>query len=479
MELTDREWISAEKELCARSLSEFVKLAWHVIEPAQPYVHGWHIDAISEHLQAVTEGKINRLLINCPPGAMKSLLVGVFWPMWEWGPRGLPHMRIVGASHSQNFAMRDNLRARRIVFSSWFQERWPTPLTNDQDTKMKFENMKTGWRAALAVSSMTGERGDRVIFDDPHSVESAVSDAERRTTVRIFQETVTTRLNNPDKSAIVVVMQRLHQHDVAGHILSEGLGYEHLMLPMEFEPERACKTSIGFVDPRKKDGDLLFPERFSREVVDRDIKALGGPIAASGQFQQRPAPRGGAMIPWQKFQIIPQAPEKMARRVRYWDKAGTEGAGARTAGVLMGMDDKKRIYILNVVKGQWSAVNREDVIKLMAGIDGKTVPIMIEQEPGSGGKESAEATIRNLAGWVVKAERPTGDKALRAEPFAVQVQAENVYLVAAEWNKDFIEECQMFPQSKFKDQVDATSGALMAITSARLREVGVLPGMRV
>jgi len=464
------DWLAIEQEASRRSLATFVKLAWHVLEPAQRYVHSWHIDAVCEHLEAVTHGDLTRLLINVPPGTMKSMLVNVFWPAWEWGPLGYASMRFIGASHSEALATRDNLKMRRLVQSEWYQERWPTPLTGDQNAKTYYETEATGFRLSCPVSSMTGRRGDRVAWDDPHSVEAAISDAHRETAMRVFTETLPTRLNNPDSSAIIIVMQRLHEEDVAGYILEHDLGYEHLMLPMEFEPERRCRTSLGFEDPRTEDGELLFPARFPREVVDRDKKVMGS-FAAAGQFQQRPTPRTGGFFTWENLQIV-QATPQLRRVVRYWDKAGTDGGGARTAGVKMGEGVDGCWYVLDVEKGQWSAAKREPVIKQVAETDGKKVSIWIEQEPGSGGKESAEATIKNLAGFTIKAERATGDKALRAEPYAVQVEAGNVKLLAGPWNKEFIDEHKTFPRGKFKDQIDAASGAFSKVTRSGKVHVG-------
>lgn len=455
--LTNDDWLAIERELCARSLAEFVKAAWHVLEPGQPYIHGWHVDAICDHLEAITAGEISRLLINIPPGTMKSTLCSVFWPAWEWGPKGMPHIRMIGASHEQGLAVRDTRKMRNLITSDWFQQRWPIALTSDQNQKTYYENESTGFRQACAVASMTGKRGDRVVWDDPHSVEAALSDAHRETALRVFQETLPTRLNNPDSSAIVIVMQRLHENDVSGHILESDLGYVHLMLPMEFEPERKCITSIGFEDPRTEEGELLFPGRFSRETVDRDKKVMGS-MAVAGQFQQRPAPRTGGFFRWERFEVVKTAP-KARRMVRYWDKAGTEGGGARTAGVLMSVCPDGVYYVHSVVKGQWSALERERVIRQTAETDGKDVDIWIEQEPGSGGKESAESTIRNLAGFKIKSERPTGEKSVRAEPYSAQVEAGNVKLVQGDWNKDFIEEHKTFPVGKYKDQVDAAAGA--------------------
>jgi predicted phage terminase large subunit-like protein len=465
MRLSETDWRAIEREFCARKLVNFIQRAWPVVEPGTAYVHGWHIDAIAAHLEAVTSGEINRLLINVPPGTMKSLAVGVLWPAWEWGPRGRPELRYVGAAHAQDLAVRDNVRMRRLVKSDWYQRLWPLGLAADQDAKLKFENAATGFRAAVAATAMTGHRGDRVLFDDPHSVEGALSDVQRGTVLRVFSETVTTRTNDPERSAIVVIMQRLHENDVSGHILSQDLGYEHLCLPMRFEPERRCMTSIGFVDPRTGEGELLFPERFPEHVVERDEKALGS-LAAAGQLQQRPTPRGGDMFPIERFNIADARPmqSEIASSIRYWDKAGTDGTkgqrtGAQTAGVLMHRLKDGRFFIADCQFGRWAALERERRIKAVAESDGRAIRIYVEQEPGSGGKESAEATIRNLAGWSAFADRPTGDKETRATPYAAQVQGGNVWVLRASWNLPFFHEHQAFPVGRTKDMVDASAAA--------------------
>lgn len=468
MQLNSVDWQAIAREACSRSFPEFVINAWPVMEPTRALAWGWHMDVICEHLEAVTRGEILRLLINIPPGTMKSSLVSVLWPAWEWAND--PTKRYVTASHEQGLAIRDARKMRNIVASEWYQRLWAVELTGDQNEKRYFENKATGFRQACAVASMTGKRGDRVIWDDPHNVEGALSDADRKRDVRIFHETLPTRLNDPDSSAIVIVMQRLHEEDVSGEALSEDFGYEHLCLPMEFEKARACVTSLGPVDRRTEEGELLFPERFPREVVDRDKKIMGA-WATAGQLQQRPAPRGGGTFEWEKIAIVSHAPE-LKEIVRYWDKAGTQGGGAYTAGVLMGLGVDGVYYVLDVVRGQWEAPARERTIKQTAQSDSRAVPIWIEQEPGSGGKESAQATIRNLAGFVIRAERPTGDKALRAEPFSVQVEAGAVKMVAGAWNSEYLHELRNFPVGKYKDQVDASSGAFSKLTQPTA--VGVL-----
>ena len=285
------------KRRAEKSLAAFIKQAWEVLEPSNPYVHGWHIDAIAMHLNAVTDGDITRLLVNIPPGHMKSLLVSVLWPAWLWGPRNQPHLRFLCVSHSQNLAIRDSTKMRRLITSDWYQENWGdrVKLTGDQNAKTKFENDRLGFREAVAAGSITGSRGDIVIIDDPHSVESAASDQMRASTIEWFLEAVPTRLNNPELSSIVVIMQRLHEGDVSGVILDKNLGYTHLMLPAEFDPLRKCETEIGFEDPREFAGEVLFPQRFPREVLERD-KLVMGPYAYAGQYMQAPAPRGGGII---------------------------------------------------------------------------------------------------------------------------------------------------------------------------------------
>jgi predicted phage terminase large subunit-like protein len=308
-----------EKRKCEMSLAAFVKAAWSVIEPGQPYVHGWHIDFICAHLEAITDGDLNddgtfynRLLVNVPPGTMKSLLIGVFWPAWEWGPRNMPNMRYVCASHSLELAIRDSLRMRRLVTDEWYQGHWGdrVTITGDQNAKAKFETTATGSRQACAFTGITGYRGDRVIIDDPHSVDDANSDAKRESVTTLFKEAVTSRLNNPDQSAIVVVMQRLHERDTSGVILEKDMGYDHIMLPMRFDPNRACVTALGYADPREIDGELLFEDRFPLHVVERDEAAMG-PYATAGQYQQSPEPRGGGIVkdawwqPWSASEYPP------------------------------------------------------------------------------------------------------------------------------------------------------------------------------
>ena len=458
--LTEADWREVEKEACRRSLATFAKQAWHILEPATPLKWGWALDAICLHLQSVTDGTFNKLLMNVPPGTMKSLLTGVIWPAWEWGPRAMPFMRHLGTAHKQDLAVRDALKCRRLIQSDWYQQRWPVQLVSDQNAKTKFENNSTGFVEAMAFTSMTGSRGDRVKLDDPLSADDANSEAALRSAVLTFTEALPTRVNN-EKSAIVVIMQRLHERDTSGVILDRKLGYVHLCLPMRFEGDRRCVTPI-FTDPRTEEGELLFADRFSEQQVSELERTMGG-YASAGQLQQRPSPRGGGMFKKEWFEVVNAAPAG-GRWARGWDLAGTKSnTAAYTAGVLMGRAPDGIFYIKDVCRDQIDPVGVKRMLVNTATQDGRDIPGSIPQDPGSAGKSWGQELIRELAGYAYTMSPETGDKATRALPLAAQAEAGNVKIVAGSWNREFLEEASMFPVGKFKDQVDAASRAFDAL----------------
>jgi|688.fasta_scaffold36620_3 predicted phage terminase large subunit-like protein len=519
------------KRRCEESLAEFTRQAWTVIEPSQPYTHGWHIDAICMHLEAITDGDINRLLVNVPPGTMKSLLTNVFWPAWEWGPKGMPSTRYLCTAHSQNLAIRDSTKMRRLIQSDWYQKRWgdTVKLTGDQNAKTKFENTATGFREAAAFQSLTGVRADRVIIDDPHSVDGALSEVQRESTITSFLEAVPTRLSNPDSSAIVVIMQRLHEGDVSGVILEKNLGYVHLCLPMRFEPDRKCYTELGFEDPREDDGELLFPARFPLAVVERD-EAVMGVYASAGQFQQRPSPRGGGI--WKRSDWVLYDNE-MAQTfgkpdankypdcdyiIASLDPAYTErsendpsgfvifgvcqrgGATARRILSQRGeisevLDDRDTLpnVILMYAWSKRLPIHGPDVLrepgesdtsfamrkKAAMGlvehvIDSCTrysVDMLLVEAKGPGISVAQEIQrLNRTASWGVQLVNPgPSDKLARA--YSVQPIFTSGMVIAPDktWADDTITECEQFPKGKHDDRVDAISQALRY-----LRERGML-----
>ena len=354
MKPTDDDWIIFERVYCARSLRNFAKRAWHILEPSTPLKWGWALDSICEHLEAVTSGEIRRLLITVPPGSMKSLLTGVIWPAWEWGPKGIPAMRYLGTAHKQDLSVRDNTKCRRLIQSEWYQKLWPVELTGDQNAKTKFENSHTGFREAMAFGSMTGSRGDRVILDDPHSVDDANSRVKLAADVVTFREALPSRVNN-DGSAIVIIMQRLAVGDVADVALE--LGYEHLLIPMRYEAGRSQWT-VGKGDPRTVEGELMFPERFSATQVEELEQSLGS-HATAGQLQQRPNPRGGRVIRSEWFGLYQQLPI-IDHRIIYADTA-QKTAERNDYSVLecWGKGKDGKIYLIDLIRGKWEAPELE------------------------------------------------------------------------------------------------------------------------
>lgn len=449
------------KDRCVR-LAGFVREAWSVLEPTAVYRHNWHIDAICEHLEAITFGRMTpRLLINVPPGSSKSLLVSVLWQAWEWGPCGLRSSRFLTTAFNEGPVKRDTRKTRDLIQSEWFQALWPeVQLT--RTAEMSFANNQTGTREGVPFGSLTSQRGDRLIIDDPHSTETAESEAERTATTRKFREGALNRLNDQERSAIVVVMQRLHEQDVSGTILKLGMGFEHLMLPMEFEPARRCGTSIGFHDPRELDGDLLDPVRFSRPVVE-DLKTGLGSYAYAGQYQQRPVPREGGLFKRHWFDVVEALPADM-RWVRAWDLAGTRKTAGNapdwTVGAKLGRAPNGVFYVADVVRFQGSPGDVEQSIRNRAALDGRGVAIRLPQDPGQAGKAQAETLVRMLAGYDVRAKPVTGDKETRARPAAAQAEAGNVKVLAAPWANTFLDEVCTFPAAAHDDQVDAFADAL-------------------
>src|SRR5579862_6535508 len=279
-----------DAEMASRGLREFVRQAWSIVEPSTPFVPGWHIEAIIDHLEAVSRGEIRNLLINVPPQHMKGLLVSVFFPAWEW--IRWPERRWLYSSYAATLSIRDSVKCRRLIESPWYQARWGHvfALTGDQNAKSRFDNNRSGYRLSTSVGgSVTGEGGDRIICDDPHKVDEVESDTARKNAIDWWDVAMSTRVNDPKTSAKVVVMQRCHQQDRSGHLLEQG-DWEHLCLPAEYESSRAA-TSIRFADPRQEHGELLWPERFGAAEIESLKRSLGS-YAAAGQLQQRPSPAG-------------------------------------------------------------------------------------------------------------------------------------------------------------------------------------------
>jgi predicted phage terminase large subunit-like protein len=469
-------------EKARRDLHEFIVQAWHVLEPSAPLVEGIHVQAICEHLQAITEGRIRNLIINVPPGHAKSLLTAVFWPAWAWIDR--PEIRWLFSSYNATLSVRDSLKCRRLIESDWYQERWGCryQLTGDQNQKQRFENDRTGYRIATSVGgSATGERADIVVVDDPHSVDQAASDAERCTAVEWWNGTMSTRLNNFSKGHKVVIQQRLHEADLTGDLLSKG-GYELLCLPAEFEPDRKCSTSIGWSDPRQEFGELLWPEKMTRQELD-EVKITLGSYRYAGQYQQRPAPADGGLFKrfWWRYwrpkhlELPPvpvrlpdgevcsilavPLPDEFDEMLQSWDLAfkGLDTSDF-VVGQVWGASQADR-FLLDQHRDRMDMPKTVDAIRAMSGKWPEAARKLVEDK--ANGPAVIAALQHEIAGLI--AVNPAGGKIARAQAISPQCESGNVYLphpALAPWVEDFIEECAAFPNATHDDQVDAMTQAL-------------------
>ena len=489
-------------EASATSLRAFAELMWPVLHPpSKPLVIGWVFEAICDHLQAVSSGEIRRLLINVPPGFSKSFLTNVFFPAWEWGPRKMAWVQYVSFSYAQSLTIRDNVRARRLIQSDVYQRYWGEDwhLTDDENAKVKFTNSQNGYKIASSVGgTATGERGDRLICDDPNNVKEAESEAATDEALSFHAEVLPSRTNDPEKSAFVTIQQRTGHRDVSSQIIREVGNYEELIIPMEFERKFTCYTRVkpsrpdvepermrrvvddadplpryepdpeGELryrqDPRTEEGELLHPERFSREYLETDLKprlrSWGGSHAEESQLQQRPSPRGGDMFKREWFEIVDAAP-LVGVQVRGWDLAGSKRKKSPfTAGVRVLFDHATGIlYIVDVRHKKWGPGEIKASLKNTASQDGPRVRISFPQDPGQAGKYQVSDFAKDLHGFDVHSSPETGAKEDRARVWAGQAALGNVKLVRGPWNEAFLGEVTKFPRGDFSDQVDATSRA--------------------
>lgn len=316
--------LEVERELMTRSLYQFAKGAWNVLEPGRQFKDNWHIQAICEHLEAVSAGQIKRLMVNIPPRHMKTLLVSVIWPVWDWLKN--PTRRFLSCSYKEALSERDAVASRRLMQSPWFIARFGHifSLTKDQNQKKRYENTVRGYRLAVASGAgAVGEGGDILSADDPMDSSQMRSAAYLESFDIWWNEVWSTRLNDPNSGAMVLTMQRLSEADVCARMLATGR-WVQLMLPAEFEPARRCSTVLGFKDPRTKDGELLWPGHIDHQALSI-LKEDIGSYACAGQLQQRPAPRGGGIIKRDNYRYI--ARKDLPQFFHYiisWDTAATD-----------------------------------------------------------------------------------------------------------------------------------------------------------
>lgn len=502
---------------CAEDLRTLIREVWPILEPARPFVANWHIDVVCEHLMAVSAGELPRLIINVPPGSTKSTTVAVAWPAWEWLLR--PHIRWIVASYAQNFAFRDSRKMRTLIRSrggrtagALFERRgyqgvlrllgqtWQ--LAEDQDTKGRYDTTASGMRLATAVRGQaTGDHADRLVIDDPLNPKQARSEIDRKRVNEWWDETMTTRFID-EHAAAVLVMQRLHENDLTGHLLAGDGEWHHLCLPAEYVPatqftypERAVLPSGREVagDPRTEAGELLDPRRLSDATLDTRRRELGT-YAFAGQFQQRPSPLEGGMFKraWYVRRWHPGFDRYLRLGwdlvIQSWDMRFGDSKKASSSfvvGQVWGFHGADS-YLLAQVRGRLSFTATLGAVRALTEFDPRATYKLVEGR--ANGPAVIDSLKREVTGFVVV--EPEGGKDVRAAAVSPRSERGEVILPAADTIPcpdhyieevrdpegrvieriqhdltpttvaDWIHEHATFPAGAHDDQVDAHSQAL-------------------
>ncbi len=471
------------------TLFEFLKLFWNKVSEDK-FKPNWHIELLCEELEKlafdVRDGKPREydLIINVPPGTTKTIICSIMFQAWCWAEVDYK-LRFICASYSAALSLESAEKSRDLIRCEKFNALYPElAIKEDKDTKSNFRIVKKeyykkgflprihngGNRFSTSVGgTLIGFHGHILIVDDPLNPNQAASDVELANANRWMEQTLPTRKTDKAITPTVIVMQRLHQDDPAGHILAKKKkNIKHISLPGEI---RNYKKQLIPADLEKMYvDDLLDPVRMPWSVL-QDLEADLGQYGYSGQIGQNPTPPGGGMFKVDNIATLATMPHRntILHTIRFWDKAGTrKGKGPYTVGVKMHRLKGGKFLVEDVKRGRWDTEERERIIKITAEADGKEVVVGLEQEPGSGGKESTEGSVRHLAGFKIHTDRPTGTKEDRADQYSVQMNWGNVMILRGDWNYEFVDEHRFFPFSTYKDQVDGGSGAFNYLTKKKI-----------
>ncbi len=456
-----------------QELASFVAGAMPELAPGEPYLDNFHIWAIAYELQRVLEGKSRRLLITCPPRHLKSTIASVCAPAWALGRN--PKARLVCISHTAELAAKHHDDCRRLMRSAYYQRLFPEArIGRDKNTEVEFRTTAGGGRYSISVGGpLTGRGGDIIIIDDPLKADDAHSETRRTSVNTWYRETLASRLNNPKGGAIVLVMQRLHDDDLAGHVIEQG-GWRHLNLPAIAEADDKIQIGPDVYHGRQA-GTLLHAERMGFDQLGL-ARAEMGATAFSAQYQQRPAPQEGAMIKraWLKRYARKPVRQPGDRIVQSWDtgvKAGDANDWSVCATFLRRGEEH---YLLHVYRARLEfPVLLAKVIAHRREFGAGALLI----EDAAAGAQVIQALRANPHVGNAIAIKPEGDKQMRLGGQSHKFEAGNVLLPeTAPWLADFEAELLAFPKGRYDDQVDAISQYLRWADARGYRRISRVRG---
>jgi predicted phage terminase large subunit-like protein len=436
----------------------FLEKVFTTLTPGQRYVDGWHIGAIAWHLERVRRGEIRRLIINMPPRSLKSIAASVAFPAFVLGHA--PSKRIICVSYSGDLAKKHSNDFRAVLESRWYRSAFPgSRIGPFKNSEIEIELTARGFRLATSVGgTLTGRGGDMIVIDDPLKPDDAMSEVKRSTANQWFSNTLLSRLDDKRTGAIVVVMQRVHVDDLTGFLLEQSDEWNVLSLPAIADSDEVVPTWGGQKYQRRL-GEALSPEREPIEVLEA-LKLQIGSDAFSAQYQQMPAPPGGAMIKrdWIiRYTQLPPAAERLLI-LQSWDTASKGGPendwSVCTTWIVM---RKKQWYLVDVWRRRVDYPTLKAAVQTLAA-QWKVRRVLVE-DAGAG-----TALVQELRGQVggIIAVKPVGDKVSRMAIASAKFEARQVLLPErASWLADLEAELFVFPGSRHDDQCDSISQALL------------------
>ena len=466
------------RSVCTQSFYRFVQEFWPVVIAEKP-VWNWHIEYLCQKLQNMLEdviaGKPKKydLIINLPPSSSKSSIFSILFPAYAWAR--MPSCRFITASFQDKLAEGFARKSKQLIKSDLYRQMFGE-FKFIPDRQGHYVNQYKGERIVYTTGqSPTGQHAHFILIDDP--IDPLAQDRETNIyNINLWMHRVIrSRTVDAQVTPLILVMQRLSMDDPTGDWLEKAEDHGkvfHICLPASIESGQQVKPP-GL--KRYYRNNLFDPIRLPYSVLeDRKMWMVAADYAA--QYDQSPLPKEGLMFKVQYLTVKPlEALDPIVAKCRYWDKAiSTRLNACFTVGALMGRTRTGRFVLMDIQRGQWDAATRESIILNTARADGPDTVVGIEQEPGSGGMESAMYTVRNLAGFPVYVDRASQSKEARAEPLAIQVEHGNVSLLEGAWNAAFLSEIGSFPRGRYKDQVDATVGAFRVLCGAENRTAGAL-----